>query len=83
MKAIVIADKKLNWVDNEDPDCKDNEVIIKVKSTAVNNIFDKGGSKGNSAIRLPNFVSRPSSSKAFNEYKDSSAAIKVYTGGGS
>ena len=36
MKAIVIADKKLNWVDNEDPDCKDNEVIIKVKSTAVN-----------------------------------------------
>ena len=36
MKAIVISDKKLNWVDNEDPDCKDNEVIIKVKSTAVN-----------------------------------------------
>ena len=36
MKAIVIADKKLNWVDNEDPNCKDNEVIIKVKSTAVN-----------------------------------------------
>ena len=36
MKAIVIADKKLNWMDNEDPDCKDNEVIIKVKSTAVN-----------------------------------------------
>ena len=31
MKAIVIADKKLNWVDNEDPDCRDNEVIIKVK----------------------------------------------------
>lgn len=36
MKAIVITDNKLNWVDNEDPDCKDNEVIIKVKSTAVN-----------------------------------------------
>ena len=36
MKAIVIADKNLNWVDNEDPNCKDNEVIIKVKSTAVN-----------------------------------------------
>ena len=36
MKAIVISDKKLNWVDNEDPDCKDNEVIIKVKATAVN-----------------------------------------------
>ena len=36
MKAIVIADKKLNWVDNEDPNCKDNEVIIKVKATAVN-----------------------------------------------
>ena len=36
MKAIVIANKKLNWMDNEDPDCKDNEVIIKVKSTAVN-----------------------------------------------
>ena len=36
MKAIVIADKKLNWLDNEDPNCKDNEVIIKVKSTAVN-----------------------------------------------
>lgn len=36
MKAIVITDNKLNWVDNEDPDCKDNEVIIKVKATAVN-----------------------------------------------
>ena len=36
MKAIVITDNKLNWADNEDPDCKDNEVIIKVKSTAVN-----------------------------------------------
>ena len=36
MKAIVIANKKLNWMDNEDPDCKDNEVIIKVKATAVN-----------------------------------------------
>ena len=36
MKAIVIADKNLNWVDNEDPNCKDNEVIIKVESTAVN-----------------------------------------------
>ena len=36
MKAIVITDNKLNWVDNEDPDCKDNEVIIKFKSTAVN-----------------------------------------------
>ena len=36
MKAIVIANKKLNWMDNEDPNCKDNEVIIKVKSTAVN-----------------------------------------------
>ena len=36
MKAIVIADKNLNWVDNEDPNCKDNEVIIKVKATAVN-----------------------------------------------
>ena len=36
MKAIVITENKLNWVDNEDPDCKDNEVIIKVKATAVN-----------------------------------------------
>ncbi len=36
MKAIVITDNKLNWVNNEDPDCKDNEVIIKVKATAVN-----------------------------------------------
>ena len=36
MKAIVITDNKLNWVDNKDPDCKDNEVIIKVKATAVN-----------------------------------------------
>ena len=36
MKAIVITDNKLNWVDNEDPDCNDNEVIIKVKATAVN-----------------------------------------------
>ena len=36
MKAIVITDNKLNWVDIEDPDCKDNEVIIKVKATAVN-----------------------------------------------
>ena len=36
MKAIVITNNKLNWVDNEDPDCKDNEVIIKVKATAVN-----------------------------------------------
>lgn len=36
MKAIVINENKLNWVDNEDPDCKDNEVIIKVKATAVN-----------------------------------------------
>ena len=30
MKAIVITDNKLNWVDNEDPDCKDNEVIIQM-----------------------------------------------------
>ena len=36
MKAIVITENKLNWVDNKDPDCKDNEVIIKVKATAVN-----------------------------------------------
>ena len=36
MKAIVITENKLNWVDNEVPDCNDNEVIIKVKATAVN-----------------------------------------------
>ena len=36
MKAIAITDNKLNWVNNKDPDCKDNEVIIKVKATAVN-----------------------------------------------
>ena len=42
-----------------------------------NNIFDKGGSNGNSAILLPSFVSNPSSSNAFNEYNDSNAAINV------
>ena len=36
MKAFVITENKLNWVDNEVPDCNDNEVIIKVKATAVN-----------------------------------------------
>jgi|LakMenEpi03Aug12_release.lakeMendotaPanAssembly.Ray.scaffolds.fasta_scaffold393137_1 hypothetical protein len=34
------------------------------KSTDVSNIFDKGGSNGNSAILRPNFVKRPSSSSA-------------------
>ena len=34
------------------------------RSTAVNSILDKGGSKGNSAILLPNLVNRPSSSSA-------------------
>ncbi len=34
------------------------------KSIEVNNIFDSGGYKGNSAIFLPSFVSKPSSSKA-------------------
>jgi hypothetical protein len=53
------------------------------KSTAVKSILDKGGSKGNSAILLPNFVKSPSSSKAESAYNYSSAATSVWTGGGS
>jgi hypothetical protein len=53
------------------------------KSTDVNVIFDNYGSRGNSAINLPSFVSNPSSSSAPRVYNDSMAAIKVYTGGGS
>jgi len=53
------------------------------KSTAVNNILDKGGSRGNSAILLPNFVNNPSSSKAESAYNYSNAATSVCTGGGS
>lgn len=34
------------------------------KSTEVNSILERAGSKGNSAIFLPNLVSKPSSSKA-------------------
>ena len=48
-----------------------------LKSTAVKSIFESGGSNGNSAILLPNFVNNPSSSSAFNEYKDSKADINV------
>ena len=36
MKAIKIIDNKLNWVDADYPVCMDHEVIIKIKSTAVN-----------------------------------------------
>ena len=36
MKAIVISDNNLKWKDTDDPICKNNEVIIKVKATAVN-----------------------------------------------
>ena len=36
MKAIKLIDNKLNWVDADDPVCMDHEVIIKIKSTAVN-----------------------------------------------
>ena len=55
MKAIVIADKKLNWMDNEDPDCKDNEVIIKVKSTAVNraDLAQRAGPVSYTHLTLP------------------------------
>lgn len=54
-----------------------------IRSTAVNNILDNGGSNGNSAILLPNLVKSPSSSKADKAYRLSKAATKVYTGGGS
>ena len=36
MKAIVISDNNLKWTNTDDPICKNNEVIIKVKATAVN-----------------------------------------------
>ena len=36
MKAIAISDNHLKWKDADDPICKNNEVIIKVKATAVN-----------------------------------------------
>ena len=48
-----------------------------LRSTAVNNILLKGGSKGNSDILLPNLVNNPSSSSAFKAYRFSNAAINV------
>jgi hypothetical protein len=53
------------------------------KSTAVKSILAYGGSRGNSAIFLPTFVSNPSSSNAPKAYNYSIAAIIVYIGGGS
>ena len=53
------------------------------KSTEVKSIFPSGGSRGNSAIFIPNFVSKPSSSKAPKLYNYSKAAIIDWTGGGS
>ena len=35
MKAIAISDNHLKWEDADDPICKNNEVIIKIKATAV------------------------------------------------
>lgn len=45
--------------------------------------FDNIGSKGNSAILLPSFVSSPVCVKAPRAYKSSRARIKVSPGGGS
>lgn len=59
----------------------DTMVIISsehLRSTEVNNIFDRLGSIGNSAIFLPNLVSSPSSSSAPRWYKLSNASISVY-----
>ena len=53
------------------------------RSTDVNIILDNGGSKGNSDIFRPSFVSNPSSSNAPNVYNYSKAATKLYTGGAS
>jgi len=55
----------------------DNISSAHPRSTAVNNIFESYGSIGNSAISLPNLVSKPSSSKAPKVYNYSIAAIRV------
>ena len=47
------------------------------RSTAVKSIFARGGSSGNSAIFIPNFVNSPSSSRAPRAYNYSMAAIRV------
>ena len=37
MKAIIVSEnKELIWADSEKPEISDNEVLIKIKATAVN-----------------------------------------------
>ena len=52
-------------------------------STDWMRIFESGGSSGNSAMRRPSSVSRPSSSRALSAKSDSIAEMSVGTGGAS
>ncbi|KAL6289277.1 hypothetical protein ACE6H2_006787 [Prunus campanulata] len=53
------------------------------RSTLANSILDKGGSRGNSAIFLPNLVSSPSSSSAPKLYNCSMVEMSARGEGGS